>query len=246
MTHAVLLALALAGGLDAAEPGAVPAPQNGPLPAPAAEPGAPAGPARATAVAAARGPAELEAERPPPNHNGWRHAVGLGLHSMTFYSKESSQYTFHSASLGYMGSVGARGPFLHAFGLLTLQARQDGHVYDTSDYYRRRTGGDFLVGWQWRWAARNDVEAEAGPGLHGTLIYLPGKAGYRDFSAFPIGLGATGTLWWGTSRERLSRTVTLGAYASVAYDLRDPMHGNDLAHGYTFRAGMSVGLGARR
>jgi hypothetical protein len=190
--------------------------------------------------------AEPEVEAAHPDHRGWRHAIGLGRHSTTFFSKESSQYTFHSASLGYMGSFGSRGPFLHAFTLLTLQARQDGHVYDAADYYRRRIGADFLFGWQWRWAPRRGVEAEAGPGLHGMLIYLPGKAGYRDFSAFPLGLGVTGTLWWGTSAQRLARTVTLGAYASVAYDFRDPMHANDLAHGYSFRAGLSVGLGARR
>lgn len=195
----------------------------------------------------ARGvPPELEVARPRQDHRGWRHAVGLGLHSTTFFSKEDSRYTFHSASLGYMGSYGARGPFLHAFGLLTLQARQDEHVYAASDYYSRREGGDFLLGWQWRWAPRRGVEAEAGPGLHGTLIYLPAKPGYRDFSAFPIGLGATGMLWWGTSAERLSRAVTLGGYASVAYDFTDPLHANDLAHGYTFRAGVCVGLGARR
>lgn len=241
---AALVALALAAAaLEVPEPGAKPAEITA-GPAPGAGP-APAPPAEAMSGAAGTR-AELEAEVPRRDHRGWRHAVGLGLHSTTFFSKEHSQYTFHSASLGYMGSFGARGPFLHAFALLTLQARQDGHVYYAADYYRRRAGGDFLVGWQWRFAPRGDVEAEAGPGLHGTLIYLPAKAGYRDFSAFPLGIGATGTLWWPTSAQRLSRVVTLGAYASVAYDFRDPMHANDLAHGYTFRAGLSVGLGARR
>ena len=243
MSPALVVLALVAGAVQPAEPGTAPA--GAPPPAAVTAPGAPQ-PAEAMSTGGET-QAELEFERPRgQDHRGWRHAIGLGLHSMTFYSKENSQYTFHSASLGYMGSYGSRGPFLHAFGLLTLQARQDGHVYATSDYYRRREGGDFLLGWQWRFQARRGVEAEAGPGLHGTLIYLPGKPGYRDFSAFPVGLGATGTLWWGTSHERLSRIVTLGAYASVAYDFRDPMHANDLAHGYTFRAGLSVGLGARR
>ena len=212
------LALALAGTPDAAAPDAA-------------------------SVAAA--PALAVAE-PRPDHRGWRHALGLGPHSTTFFSKEGSQYTFHSASFGYLGSLGARGPFLHAFALVPLQARQDGHVYSTANYYRRREGGDLLLGWQWRWSVRSDLEAEAGPGLHGTLIYLPGKAGYRDFSALPLGLGAGAVLRWETRAQRFSRTVTVGTYASAAYDFSDPLHAYDLSHGFTFRAGLVVGLGACR
>jgi hypothetical protein len=216
--HALLLALALAGAPDAAAP----------------------------AAASAGADPDREAEEPRPDHRGWRHALGLGPHSTTFFSEEGSQYTFHSGSLGYLGSLGARGVFLHAFALVPLQARQDGHVYSTANYYRRRAGGDLLLGWQWRWSVRSDLEAEAGPGLHGTLIYLPGEVGYRDFSALPLGLGAGAVLRWGTGVERLSRSVTVGAYASAAFDFYDPLRADDLAHGFTFRAGLIVGLGARR
>lgn len=212
--HPLLLALALAGALEAAAPAG-------------AEP-------------------DVPAEAPRPDHRGWRHALGLGPHSTTFFSKEGSQYTFHSASLGYLGSLGASGVFLHAFALVPLQARQDGHVYATADYYRRREGGDLLLGWQWRWSVGSGLEAEAGPGLHGTLIYLPGKPGYRDFSALPLGLGAGAVLRWGTRAQRFSRTVTVGTYASAAYDFSDPLHAYDLSHGFTFRAGLVVGLGACR
>jgi hypothetical protein len=181
----------------------------------------------------------------PLGHTGWRHGVALGAHSTTFFSKEGSQYTFHSGSLGYLGSLGARGAFLHLFWLWPLQARQDGHVYATANYYRRRSGGDLLLGPEWRWTYRG-AEAEAGPGVHGTLIYLPGRAGYRDFTALPLGGGVGGSLRWETRASRLSRAVTVGTYASAAYDFWDPMHAGDLAHGFTFRAGVIMGLGERR
>lgn len=218
MTHPLLLALALASALEAAAPG-------------------PAGAERAP---------DVDAAEAHPDHRGWRHAIGLGPHSTTFFSERGSQYTFHSGSLGYLGSVGARGVFLHAFALVPLQARQDGDVYSTANYYRRRAGGDLLVGPQWRWSVRRNLEAEAGPGLHGTLIYLPGEAGYRDFSALPLGVGAGAILRWGTGARRFSRVVTVGTYASAAFDFYDPLRADDLAHGFTFRAGFMIGLGARR
>jgi hypothetical protein len=176
---------------------------------------------------------------------GWRHAVGLGGHSTTFFSKEGSQYTFHSASLGYLGSIGRYGAFWHLTALLPLQARQDGAAYATSNYYRRRSGGDLLLGAHGRWAVRG-AELEAGPGFHATFIYLPGQPGYTDFTAFPLGVGAGAVLRWRTSASRLSRAVTVGAFGSVAYDFRDPAHADDLSHGFTFRFGIAVGLGARR
>jgi hypothetical protein len=187
-----------------------------------------------------------ETEDFPGDHHGSRHALGLGPHSTTFFSEEGSQYTFHSGSVGYLGSTGVRGLYVNAFALMPLQARQDGRVYATANYYRRRIGGDLLLGWQWRWSVRHTLEAEVGPGLHGTLLYLPGKAGYRDFSAFPLGLGAGAVLRWGTGGHRLSRPVTVGAYASVAYDFYDPLRANDLDHGFTVRAGIVMGLGGRR
>jgi hypothetical protein len=200
---------------------------------------APADPAAAAAgVPEAQAPLpEAQDAEPDENlvaHGGWRHAVALGPHSTTFFSDEGSQYTFHSGSLGYLGSLGARGAFLHLFLLMPLQARQDGHIYATANYYRRRSGGDLLLGPEWRGTFRR-AEAEAGPGLHGTLIYLPGKPGFRDFSALPLGGGIAGSLRWKTRASRFSRAVTVGTYASVAYDF-----------GFTLRAGVLVGLGERR
>jgi hypothetical protein len=213
-----LLALALSG---APEPG----PEAVPAAPPAADEGAPAAPVAG-------------------GHRGGRHALGLGLHATTFFSEEGSQYTFHSASVGYVGSRGARGPYVHAFALLPLQARQDGRVYATGDYYRLRAGADVLVGWQWRWSVRG-AEAEAGPGLPGTLLWLPGRRGYRDFSALPFGVGGGAVLRWSGGARVRSRPVTLGAYTSFALDLWDPTHAGDLDHGYVFRAGMTASLGAR-
>jgi hypothetical protein len=181
----------------------------------------------------------------PDDRAGWRHEAGLGGHSTTFSSKEGIAYTFHSISVGYLGSVGAFGGFLHLSWVLPLQARQDGAVYATSTYYRRRSGGDLLVGVQHRWTV-GTAELEAGPGFHATLIDLIGRPGFRDFTALPMGLGAAGVLRWRTRAEELSRAVTVGAYASVAYDFRDPAHADDLAHGFTVRIGVAVGLGGRR
>jgi hypothetical protein len=224
----VIVPLLLAAALVAA-------PDGGGSPAPTAAPPDDAEPAEAS---------------PPPalpgaGRQGTRHAVGLGLHSTTFFSEEGSQYTFHSASFGYLGSRGARGPFLQAFALLPLQARQDGRAYPTSDYYSPRAGADLLVGWQWRWTVRGN-EAEAGPGVHTTVLWLPARSGYRDFSAVPLGLGGSAALRWHPGARVLSRPVTLGAYVTAALDLYDPTRAGDLDHGFTFRAGMMASLGARR
>lgn len=210
--------------------------------------GVPDAPAGTAPEVAAIHPANTEvvpSDDDGAGHTGWRHALGVGGHSTTFFSKEGSQYTFHSAAIGYMGSIGEYGAFVHAFALLPFQARQDGAVYATANYYRRRTGGDLLLGAHGRWSV-GSAELEAGPGFHATFIYLPGRPGYGDFSALPLGLGAGAILRWRTSAHRLSRVVTWGTYASVAYDFRDPAHAEDLSHGFTFRFGVAIGLGARR
>ncbi len=178
-------------------------------------------------------------------HDGSRHAIAFGPHATTFFSEEGSQYTFLSGSVGYIGSLGVRGPFVYLLALVPLQARQDGRVYATGDYYRRRAGGDLLLGWQWRWSVRTDLEAEAGPGLHATLLYLPGKSGYRDFSALPVGVGGGAVLRW-RQGESFSQPITVGAYFAAAYDLYDPLRADDLAHGFTFSSGFILGLGVGR
>lgn len=232
MTPALLLAVAAAAALEAAA-----------APAPAA---AEAEPAATTPGAAPEPAPEPEAAPRRDDHRGERHALGLGPHGMTFFSNEGSQYTFYSASLGYLGSYGTRGLFVHALALLPLQARQDGHVYDTSGYYRRRTGLDLLLGWQWRFSMGEGVELEAGPGLHTTLLFLLGKPGYRDFSALPVGLGGGAILRFATGSRHYAWPVVLGAYASASLDLYDPLRADDLAHGFTFSAGAILGLGGPR
>lgn len=232
MTPGWLLSLAAAAALAA--PDAPPAP-------PAGEGEAPAG------VAPAPGPEPEPAPAPRrDDRRGERHALALGAHGMTFFSNEGSQYTFYSASLGYLGSFGSRGLFLHALALLPLQARQDGHVYDTSDYYRRRTGLDLLIGWQWRFIMGTGVELEAGPGLHTTLLYLPGKSGYRDFSALPMGLGGGAVLRFATGARYHGWPMVVGAYARGSFDLYDRLRSDDLSHGFTFSAGAIFGLGGSR
>jgi hypothetical protein len=178
---------------------------------------------------------------PFASRSGPRHVLALGWHGTSFFSTRGSHYVFHSAALGYLGSFGTRGPFVHATALLPLQARQDGRVYATGDFYGPRTGGDLLVGWQWRWRVQG-AELEAGPGLHATLLWLPGKTGYRDFSALPMGVGAMTTVRWRGRARVLSRAMTIGAHGSVAYDFHDPLRADDLSHGVTSRAGVLVGV----
>jgi hypothetical protein len=173
---------------------------------------------------------------------GWRQDLGFGPHSMTFWSKEGSQYTFHSLSLGYLNSWGKRGLFVHASGLFPLQGREDGHVYALAPYYRLRYGGDILTGYQWRWLAWSSVEAEAGAGVHSLFLALKGVPGYRDFSASPFGLGGEAVLRWRHGRGPGAWPLTFGLYGSAAVDLYDPIHGNDLRDGFTFRAGVILGL----
>lgn len=175
---------------------------------------------------------------------GWREGLAPGLHSTTFWSQSHHQYTFHSFSVGVLASWGQRGPFVHASWLLPLQGREDGNVYAIGRYYRMHYGGDFLAGWQWRWQ-QGPLEAEAGGGPHATFLALKGVEGYRDFSASPLGLGGQGTLRWRTGRGLGRWPVTLAVYGSAAMDFYDPFHGNDLRHGFTFRAGLLVGLEPR-
>jgi hypothetical protein len=247
MIAPVLLALAMAGPPDGAAASAAPTPPEVAPPAPASPgPVPPAAPAGVPATASSVIPAELShPPTPSTSVHGWRHALALGAQETSLQSKEGSEYGFRSATIGYLGSVGSRGAFLHASVVVPLQARQDGATYTTADYYRHRGGGDLLFGFNWRWSMQRGLEAEAGPGLHASFIYLPGKDGYRDFSAAPLGLGAAGVLSWDTGARQLGRAVTVGTYLGAAYDLRDPAHANDLAHGWMLRGGLSVGLGGR-
>jgi hypothetical protein len=259
MIAPLFLALALAGPPEAAAPPpATPAaPADGttaesptpPSAPPAAAPPAsapPPPPAGVAVTASATIPRELAHPAAPAySLRGWRHALALGAQGNALTSKEGSAYAFRSASIGYLGSVGSRGLYVQASWLVPLRASQDGASYATGDYYRRREGGDLLVGFNWRWSLPHGLEAEGGPGLHGTFIFLPGKDNYRDFTAAPLGLGAAGALSWDTGWRQLGRAVTAGGYFGAAYDLRDPAHANDLARGWMLRVGLTLGLGGR-
>lgn len=201
----------------------------------------------ATALPAAEpegGPAPVEAL----DLRGFRQDLALGLHSTTFWSHTDHHYTLHALGLGYLASWGRRGFFVHTTGLLPLQASEDGRGHAVASSYGARYGGDLLAGLHWRWRTLRALEAETGAGPHATVLVLRGKAGYRDFSASPLGLGAAASLRWRTGRTLSPWPVTVALHGSVALDLYDPIHGNDLRHGFTLRAGVSVGLlpGGRR
>jgi hypothetical protein len=246
VTLPLLLSLVLAGAIPA-EPGApalAPSPAATEVPTPTPQEAPAPGPGPVTPQLSA--PLEVPVEGPAPyGHTGWRHEIDLGAHTTHFSSKAGSHYEFNSATLGYAGSYGLTGPFVRFALLLPIQASQDGSTYATANYYRHREGGDLLFGIQHRWTVRS-TELEAGPGVHAMLIYLPGRPGYRDFSALPLGLGVGASLRWRTDKERLSRQVTVGTTASIAYDFRDPAHSEDLSRGFTFRIAIAVGLGARQ
>jgi len=188
------------------------------------------------------GGADAKPASTPPPMGGWREDLGLGLHSTTFWSHEDHHYTFHSLSFGYGSSWGSRGPFVHLTGLFPQQGREDGRVYALSPYYRLRYGGDLLTGFQWRWRAWDSVETETGAGVHALFLALKGIPGYRDFSASPLGLGGDAVLRWRTGHALGSWPLTVGLYGSAALDLYDPIHGDDLRHGFTFRTGVQIGL----
>lgn len=173
---------------------------------------------------------------------GTRQELGLGLHSTTFWSRESSHYTFHSLALSYLRSTGSSGPYLHLAGFLPIQARQDGRVYYAGDVYGKRVGGDFLVGWQWRSNPLEGAEAEVGPGVHATFLWLPGELGYSDFTAMPLGLGVQGTVRWRTGQRIGGSFLRMGGFASANADVVDFLRSNDLRIGFTFLAGVAMGL----
>jgi len=197
--------------------------------------------ASAPAAALAQGP-EMEVSNAL---DGWRSGVALGWQGMTFWSHESHRYEFQSLALSYIGSKGHVGPLIHLSALLPLQAGEDGHVVATSSVYQDRWGADLLLGRQWRWQAGKDFEAEAGPGIHSTLLVLPGRYGYRDFSALLLGLGGATVLRFRPGARIVGEPLRIGTFAAVAFDFYDPLRSNDLRAGLTFRAGLYAGFGGR-
>ncbi len=173
---------------------------------------------------------------------GWRREVGVGFHSTNFWSKESSHYAFYSLGVNFRISKGSWGPFLDVGAYVPLQARQDGRVYAASHVYGDRIGGDILLGWQRRWDLPPRAEVEFGPGLHMTALWMPGAQGYRDFSAFPMGLGVETAMRWSTGQHIGGSALRVGWYATATFDFYDPLRGNDLRYGVAFMAGAMFGL----
>ena len=243
MVVALALSLAMA---TSGEPAAteLPAAEQGSVAAPASEDQAEPSRAPGAESPSSAGPEPVEAL----DLRGPRHDLVLGPHSTTFWSHTDHHYTFRSVGLGYLASWGRRGLFVHATGLLPLQGREDGRVHAVASTYGARYGGDLLTGFQWRWRALRSLETEAGAGPHATVLVLRGKTGYRDFSASPLGLGTAASLRWRTGRALSRWPVTVAVHGSAALDFYDPIHGDDLRHGFTFRLGVSVGLapGGRR
>jgi len=182
---------------------------------------------------------------PASSLDGWRWGLALGWHGTTFLSHESNSYSFQSLALSYLASKGRSGPLLHLTALLPLQASENGQTVATSSVYQDRWGADVLLGRQWRWQAGQDFEAEAGPGLHGTLLVLPGRFGYRDFSALLLGVGGATVLRFRPGVHIAGAPLGVGTFAAVAFDFYDPLRSNDLRAGLTFRAGLYAGFGGR-
>lgn len=160
----------------------------------------------------------------------------------TFWSKEDSHYTFHSLALSYLMSVNATGPFVHVSFLLPLQARQDGRVHSVSSIYEGGVSLDLLLGWQWRTTVSENLEFEAGPGLHANILKLDGTAGLSNFSAFQLGVGGMGILRWRPGWRPHKVGWSVGVVAATCLDFYDPLRSNDLRVGWVFRLGGVVGL----
>jgi len=173
---------------------------------------------------------------------GWRHEFSPAWEMDTFWSKEGSHFTFQSITLGYLGSVGATGPFIHLSWVIPLQARQDGTVKAVSSVYQNSGGIDLLLGWQWRTTLSETLEVESGPGFHMDLINLGGKPGLTNFNALQIGAGGMGILRWRPGWKPGNVGWTLGAVGAVALDFADPLRSNDLRIGVVVRLGAVMGV----
>src|SRR5512146_2350320 len=178
----------------------------------------------------------------PADPRGTRQEVGIALNATTFWSREASHYTFYSLGLAYLRSSGSWGPFIHASAFLPLQARQDGRIYAASNVYGRRIAGDLLFGWQRRWYPSSSAEAEFGPGLHVSMLWMPGAPGYRDFSAMPLGAGVEAAIRWRTGMHIAGSTLRVGEFVNASVDFFDPLRSNDLRNGFTFVLGVILGL----
>lgn len=176
---------------------------------------------------------------------GPRHFFSFGWQGIDFMSREYTHYSFASGTIGYLGSWGRSGPLLHVNALLPIHASEEGVEYSPTDYYRSRIGGDVLLGWQLRQEISGRVEGEAGVGYHNTFIWLPGKTGYQNFSANPMGIGVEGTLRWWSGKVAFGRKVVFAAVASGAVDFYDPLHANDLRSGFTFGLAFAASLEGR-
>jgi hypothetical protein len=160
----------------------------------------------------------------------------------TFWSKEDSHYTFHSLALSYLMSVNRTGPFVHLNFLVPLQARQDGRVSSVSSIYSNAIGVDVLVGWQWRTTVAENLELEAGPGLHANILKLDGESGLANFSAVQLGIGGMGILRWRPGWRPKQIGWSVGVVAATGLDFYDPLRSNDLRVGWVLRLGGVVGL----
>jgi hypothetical protein len=174
--------------------------------------------------------------------DGWRHEFSPAWEMDTFWSKEGSHFTFHSITLGYLGSVGASGPFMHLSWIIPLQARQDGRVHAVSSVYQNSGGIDLLLGWQWRTTLSETLEVESGPGFHMDLLNLGGKPGLTNFNALQIGAGGMGILRWRPGWKPGKVGWSLGAVGAVALDFADPLRSNDLRIGVVVRLGGVLGV----
>jgi hypothetical protein len=178
----------------------------------------------------------------PDPRDGWRQEFSPSWEMTTFWRKEGSNYTIHSIGVGYLGSVGATGPFLHLSYLFPLQVRQDGKVHAVSSIYDNAGGIDLLLGWQWRTTISDTVEVESGPGFHLDLYNMGGKAGLTNFNAMQLGVGGMGIVRWRPGWKPGNVGWTVGAVGSLALDFADPLRSNDLKLGVVVRLGALVGV----
>jgi len=87
-----------------------------------------------------------------------------------------------------------------------------------------------------------NLEVEAGPGIHANVLQLDGKSGLANFSAFQLGVGGMGILRWRPGWRPKQIGWSLGVVAATCLDFYDPLRSNDLRIGWVLRLGAVAGL----
>jgi hypothetical protein len=167
-----------------------------------------------------------------------QHGIGLDYQLTHVTSKEGSSYLLQSPGISYLVLAGHPWAFQGQLtALFPVAASEDGVGINPGAFYVSRVGLDAHAGVARRFKLGERFEGDLGLGAHLNGILLTGRQGYRHFSSFTLGLGATAGLRyapWGTAGAH----GVFGAFASGGLDFIDLIHGGDLRLGDMLTAGL--------